>query len=399
MLESSYRDTWAEISLDAIYRNVTLFKRKLEPSCKLMAVVKADGYGHGAVEVARTSMEAGADYLGVAYVDEALQLRAAGIGHPILVLGYTPPRSVEAAVKHGIAITVCSQDVLEQAVASAQRWKRTAVIHIKIDTGMSRLGVGTYEEAATLIREASRSPAVVVEGLFTHFADADNIADDAYTRKQFGQFTAFVRELLSDGLAVPPLRHCCNSAAALRFPDMHLDMVRIGIGLYGLPPYDQADEEAANPLEQALHLKSRIIALRTIAPRQPVSYGCTFRSEQERLIATIPVGYADGLSRALSNQGRVYVRGACTPIAGTICMDQTMLDVTDVPGVAEGDEVTLFGGSGPAFVSLGQVAATMRTIHYEVACLLGKRVPRLYMRHGKPVRAANALLYTESLSI
>lgn len=397
MVESSYRDTWAEISLDAIYRNVTVFKRKLAPTCKLMAVVKADGYGHGAAEAALTSIEAGADYLGVAYVDEALQLRMAGIGHPILVLGYTPPRSVEAAVKHGIAITVCSHDVLEQAIASAQRWKRPAVIHIKLDTGMSRLGVGTYEEAASLLRMALRSSEVTVEGLFTHFADADNGADDAYTRMQFGRFTGIIGQLRSEGVPVPPLRHCCNSAAALRYPDMHLEMVRVGIGLYGLPPYEPAPQEEAARLEQALHLKSRIAALRMIAPGQPVSYGCTFRPEEERRIATIPVGYADGLSRALSNQGCAYIRGAAAPIVGRICMDQTMLDVTDVPGAVIGDEVSLFGGAGAAFVPLGQVADTMRTIHYEVACLLGKRVPRLYMRHGKPVRAANALLGAESL--
>lgn len=374
-----YRDTWAEIRLDAIAHNVREFKSRLDGRSRFMAVVKADGYGHGAVEVARTAVEAGADYLGVALLDEALELRAAGIGSPILALGYTPPRSVETAVRHGITITVFSDAVLDEVMRCADRQRKTALIHLKMDTGMTRIGLTDMEQIRTMAERAMSSPYVAVEGLFTHFAEAD-VPDSAYTRAQYGRFAECIDYLQERGVRIP-LNHCCNSAAVIHFPDMHLDMVRVGIGMYGLSP-SPAMKASMHFLKQAMHFKTRISMLRPVPEGQPVGYGCTYSPPRDSLIATVPVGYADGWSRALSGKGSVLVRGRRAPVAGRICMDQAMIDVTAVPGAAVGDEVTLFGGTPEdgetGIIPIDEIASHMNTINYEVVCLIGKRVPRIY---------------------
>lgn len=385
----SYRDTRAEVSLDAIHSNVVRLKRHLQPSCRLMAVVKADGYGHGAVEVALTALEAGADYLAVAFVDEALQLREAGIEQPILVLGHTPPRSLEAAVRHRIALTVFSEDMLDSLAACAERLKETALIHIKYDTGMSRLGLTDTEETILLARRAATSPGIRLEGVFTHFADAD-AEDAACTHAQFAKFGQLLLRLDQEGLNIP-LKHCCNSAAALRFPPMHLDMVRIGIALYGLSPSAAASSEAV-ALTPALQLKTAVCSLKRIPPNQPIGYGGTFVSDRETMIAVLPVGYADGYARSLSNRGYVLIRGRRAPIVGRICMDQTMVDVSGVPETSVGDEVVLYGAGGSDAIPVDEAAEWTHTIHYETVCLVGKRVPRLYFRHGRAASSANVTL-------
>ncbi|UVI33109.1 alanine racemase [Paenibacillus spongiae] len=372
----SYRDTWAEISLDAIAHNAAWFKAHIRQGCLLMAVVKADGYGHGAVETANAAIGAGAEYLGVALLDEALRLREAGIQTPILVFGYTPPRSVEAAVARDITMTVFSREVLEEIILCSERLNRPARIHIKVDTGMSRIGVQTPQEALALAELALSSRYASIEGLFTHLADADG-EDERYTRKQFQSFMAFVEAFKQRNVDIP-IKHCCNSAAAMRFPDMHLDMVRVGIALYGLHPAKRLQREDF-PVRQAMSLKTRLSAIRRVSRNQPVSYGCTFLPERDSVIATIPIGYADGLSRKLSNKGSVFLRGQRVPIAGRVCMDQTMLDVTSLSDVEVGDEVTLFGQSGGRLLSIDEVADWMDTINYEVVCLIGKRVPRVYV--------------------
>ncbi|MFD0679184.1 MULTISPECIES: alanine racemase [unclassified Paenibacillus] len=374
----SYRDTWVEISLDAIIHNAKTFKSSLHEKCRFMAVVKADGYGHGAVEVASAAISAGADYLGVAFLDEALQLRNAGIDGPILILGYTPLHSVETAIKHDITMTVFSADVLEEVIVCSKRLQHYARIHLKIDTGMSRVGVSTIEEAFMLASKTVSSRFVSLEGMFTHFADADN-EDQSYTRQQFQLFNYFIDELEKRHIHIP-IKHCCNSAAAMKTPEMHLNMVRIGISLYGLLPSEQLRSDR-HPILQAMGFKTKISALKTVPANHPVSYGCTFKPNKDSRIATIPVGYADGLSRLLSNKGYVLVHGQRVPIIGRICMDQTMIDVTSVSHVLVGDEVTLFGWSEESLLPVDELADCMNTINYEVVCSIGKRVPRVYVRN------------------
>lgn len=379
-----YRETWAEISLEAIAHNAGLFRKQAAEGCRVMAVVKANGYGHGAVQAAQAAIRAGADYLGVALVDEALQLRTAGISQPILVLGYTPPLGVEIAVRHGVTLTVYTEGVLREAIACAKKQRRKARIHLKYDTGMSRIGLPSVEAVIGLAEQAAAAaPFVVLEGLFTHFADADG-PDPSFTREQFARFGDCIDALEARGLHIP-IKHCCNSAAAMRFPQMHLDMIRVGIALYGLFPSARL-RLPEYPLRQAMQLKTKIASLQRIAPDRTVSYGRTYRAASERIIATLPVGYADGLSRALSNRGCALVRRQRVPIIGRICMDQTMLDVTGAEGVRAGDEVVLFGGAaGEATISIDEVAGWMGTINYEVVCLIGPRVPRVYPDASEPM--------------
>jgi alanine racemase len=387
----SYRETWAEISLDSISHNTQTFKSNLHESCRLMAVIKADGYGHGAVEVARTAIKAGADFLGVAFLDEALQLRDAGIDIPILVLGYTPPYSVEMAVLHDITLSVFSHDVANALLHCSKRLNKLARVHLKVDTGMTRIGVTEKEEALTLARKIMSTPFLFLEGIFTHFADADN-QDSAYTHQQFQLFTSFIHFLESCQIKIP-VKHCCNSAATINFPEMHLDMVRVGISLYGLPPSLDMQHDRY-PLEQAMHFKTKVASLKFVPKNQAIGYGCTFKPTKDSLIATIPVGYADGLSRSLSNSGTVLVRDIRVPIVGRVCMDQAMIDVTSIPYVKVGDEVILFGGSKNAFIPIHEIAGHMNTIGYEVVCLIGKRVPRVFIKNGMKTEVKNHFVKT-----
>jgi alanine racemase len=381
MIQQSYRDTWAEISLDAIEHNAKQFRNYIQDSTKLMAVVKADGYGHGAAEVAQTAINAGADYLAVALLDEALELRKAGISHPILVLGYTPVRSIKKAVLEDIALTVFSHDVLDEIIHQTAQIKKVASIHLKVDSGMSRIGVTSAEEALALAQKAINSPFLYLEGIFTHFANADS-EDPSYTRKQFATFISMVEHIEENNIHIP-IRHCCNSAATMNFPDMHLDMVRVGIALYGLYS-DVSLKGHAIQLQQAMSLKTKIAALKTVPASQPISYGCTFVPSQDSIIATLPIGYADGVSRLLSNRANVLTRGEAAPVAGRVCMDQMMIDVTHIPNSTLGDEVAIFGHNNGAFQSIDKIASLMGTINYEVVCLIGKRVPRVYVKEQQP---------------
>lgn len=385
----TYRETWTEVSLDAVSRNLREFKIRLSGDCKLMAVVKADAYGHGAAQIARTAIRAGADSLAVAYLDEALQLRAAGIDAPILILGYTPPYAIEAAIRGDVAMTVFAEHELVHAADCGRRLGRKAVVHLKIDTGMTRLGVTSSAEASTLLRLAAHSPWLTVEGAFTHFASADQ-SDETCVRKQFHAFNGMMRVLAGEGLRVP-VKHCCNSAAAMRFPDMHLDMVRIGIGMYGILPSAEL-RSAGFPLVQAMQFKTKISALKRIATGQPVGYGGTFQAAKPSVIATIPVGYADGLPLALSNRGTVLIGGEKAPIVGRICMDQTMVDVTHLPDIRIGNEVVIFGGDSKGWIPIDQAAAARQSTGYETVCSVGKRVPRIYVGGGQTIGIANSLM-------
>jgi len=383
MTFTHHRDTWIEINLDAIEHNVKQFKSRLHPDCRFMAVVKADGYGHGVIEVAQAAIHAGADYLGVAFLDEALQIRSAGIDAPILVLGYTTPLYVKEAIQHDITITLFSEDVLDAAIQYAAQIGKKAKIHLKVDTGMGRIGVRTKEEALLLAQKALSSPSVVLEGIFTHFADADS-SDPSYTKQQFAKFMEVIHYLEENGINIP-IKHCCNSAGTMNFSEFHLDMVRVGISLYGLLPSPDVAHQSLD-LKQALTFKTKIAALKQVESGQAISYGCTYKTKRVTNIATIPVGYADGLSRLLSNRGTMIVRQQKVPVVGRVCMDQTMLDVSNIPDVGVGDEVIIYADK-----QIDEVAKLMGTINYEVVCLIGKRVPRIYLSQDKITKISNLL--------
>ncbi|MEH7014463.1 alanine racemase [Neobacillus niacini] len=382
MILQSYRDTWAEISLDAIKHNTDQFNKYIGPTVKLMAVVKADGYGHGSAPVARAAVEAGADYLAVAILDEAIELREAGITENILALGYTSIRSIRQAIIAGVDLTVFSEDVLDEVIFQSKELQKTVSIHLKIDTGMTRIGVQTCEEALILANKAVESPFVSLKGIFTHFANADS-ENPSYTLQQFERFRSVISYLDDNGISIP-LKHCCNTAGTMNFPEMHLDMVRVGIGLYGLYP-DESLKNHTISLQQAMTLKTKVVVLKKVKQSQSISYGCTYTPSSDRVIATLPIGYADGLSRHLSNCGQFLLHGQRVLVAGRVCMDQTMIDVTSVPSCQQGDEVIVFGGDDEAFQSIDEIALLMGTINYEVVCLIGKRVPRVYMEANNEI--------------
>ncbi|MFS0750027.1 alanine racemase [Oceanobacillus sp. 1P07AA] len=379
MIQGSYRDTWTEVSLDAIHHNVTAFKNHIDHHTKLMAVVKADGYGHGAVEVAREALKSGADYLAVAILDEAIQLRDAGMDTPLLVLGYTHPNGLRTAIRQQISLTVFTKEDAEQVKIAAESLQITARVHLKIESGMNRIGIATKEETVD-VAKALNSDFVLLEGAFTHFADADN-TDPTYTEMQFHRFNQIISHLRT--YRHIPIVHCCNTAATIAYPDMHLDMVRVGIGLYGL--YPETHLKDLIDLKQAMSLKTKPVYVKTVDKDTAISYGLTFTTERKSIIATMPIGYADGFSRLLSNQGEVVVHGQRAPIVGRICMDQSMVDVTDMENVGLDDVITIFGESSEGYVPMEEVAKLMGTIHYETACLIGKRVPRVYIRNNDVV--------------
>ena len=366
------RPVWAEVDLEALTLNVRSLKARANGAA-LMAVVKANSYGHGAVAVARAALAAGADRLGVICVDEGEQLRRAGIGAPILVMGHTPATDAARLVDLSLTATVASRETAEAlARATAQRGARLAV-HLKVDTGLNRYGL-TPTEALALADWLRNVPSLEVEGLFTHFASADE-ADKGYTLDQHARFRRVAEEL--DWI---PVRHVSNTASLLDMPELSMEMVRPGLGIYGL--YPPGDVRRDLGLVPALSLKSRIVRLTALAPGDPVSYGRTWRAARRSLVGLVMCGYADGLPRSQSNRGSVLVRGQRAPIVGRVCMDMCMVDVTDVPGVATNDEAVLIGGQGQERIGADEVADLAGTISYEILSAISARVPRLYLRAG-----------------
>ena len=365
------RPTIAEIDLDAIAFNFGQIRKLVGPDIKICPAVKADGYGHGAVEVSRTVLEAGAEMLGVATIEEADELRRAGIRAPILLLGCILPDQIPEAVRYDLTVAVCDHSSAAALSHEAQAADRRVKVHIKVDTGMGRIGVQP-EEAVALALDASKMPGLEIEGIFTHFPCADE--DLGFTYQQIMEFQETCRAIEDAGVHIP-LRHAANSGAILNVPESYLDMVRPGIMLYGL-----YDSTSRIELRQSMTLKTRIVFIKELPPGKTVSYGRTFTTAQRTLVATIPIGYADGYNRLLSNRASALVRGKRVPVIGRVCMDQTMLDVTDVPGVSPGDEVVLYGKHGNECIRIEEIAALLGTISYEVVCAVGKRVPRVYMR-------------------
>lgn len=358
-----------------------------------MAVVKADAYGHGAVEVAKQAVKSGANYLAVAFLDEALELRKAGIDAPILTLGYTPPEGLELARKHRVTIVAYSDEILDalersNLVTAKQQDEPELLIHVKIDTGMGRIGLHREDEAIRYIERALSLPSVKVEGIFTHYANADE-QDKSYTLEQHRKFMRVVRHFTDRGTNFRYI-HAGNSATAIDTPELTCSMVRLGISMYGLYPSDEVDHSAI-ALQPVLSLKTGIVHLKTLPPNSGISYGTIYRTTADEAIATLPIGYADGFSRMLSNKAQALVRGKRVPIVGRVCMDQCMANVSAVPDAGLGDEVVLIGRQGEESITVEEVAAQLGTINYELICMISHRVPRVYIRDGKPVQKINPL--------
>lgn len=369
------RPAWAEIDLCAIAHNLNELRRVTGSRAKIMAVVKANAYGHGAVEVSTTVLSNGADYLGVAILNEALELRLAGIKAPILILGFTPPEQVFDAVREDITLTVYNIEGAKAISDAAASLGKKAKIHVKVDTGMGRIGFLTDITSAREIMRIAAFPGVELEGMFTHFAVSD-IKDKEYSNKQFEKFSEIDTQLRNLGLNIP-IKHAANSAAIIDLPDFHADMVRAGVSLYGLYPSDEVFKDKVD-LIPAMTFKARVANVKTVPAGTSVSYGRTYITETETRVATIPVGYADGYTRLFSNRAHVLVKGVRVPVIGRVCMDQFMVDVSNIPDVSIEDEVVLMGRQGNQKVTADELAELIGTINYEIVCMVSSRVPRIH---------------------
>ncbi|MBB6730830.1 alanine racemase [Cohnella zeiphila] len=395
-MDSYYRPTVAEISLDALERNVKAFREGIAPGTRLLASVKANGYGHGAVETARAAIRAGADYLGVAFLDEALELRNAGIEAPILVLGATPPEGFPLARRHGITLTLYRDEQLNAIETMTSPGPRLKA-HVKIDTGMGRLGVRPGPEAERFLERACKMAALEVEGMFTHYAKADE-SDKTHARMQAERFASVAEYVRRNGLPLQVV-HAGNSAAGIDLPENVGQMLRLGIGMYGLYPSGEVRRDRI-ALEPVLSLKTRIVHVKTVPAGEIISYGGRYRTARPEKIGTIPIGYADGFSRMLTGKAEALVRGRRVPVRGTICMDQCMLGLDaaeDIgPGEVEpGEEAVLIGRQGSEAITAEEVADKLGTINYEVTCMVASRVPRVYLQNGEKVAVRNPLFSGE----
>ncbi len=381
--------TWAEIDLSAYAHNITELKCITGKDTRLMAVVKANGYGHGAVEVARVALQKGAKYLGVARINEAVQLREAGLDAPILIFGYTPPDQAGTLIKYDLTQTVYSYKAAKVLSEYAVQKGTRICVHIKADSGMGRLGVllnsnnnaAPHEHApqdtVEAVESICRLSGLTVEGIFTHFATADD-GDKSYAKMQIDVFTDFIHSLDRRGIELP-LKHAANSGALIDLPESHLDMVRPGIATYGLYPSNEVNKSKVD-LKPVMTLKSKIIQLKKVPAGFNISYGITYQTKKPTTIATVPVGYADGFNRLLSNRGHMLVSGQRVPIVGRVCMDLTMIDVGDVPDAAIEDEVVVFGPPSNGCVTADEIAHKLNTINYEIVSTITARVPRVYLK-------------------
>ncbi|MRX56553.1 alanine racemase [Bacillus idriensis] len=382
MGNSFYRDTWAEIDLDAIYSNVKSMKKHIGENTQLIAVVKANAYGHGDTEVAKAALEAGAGMLAVAFLDEALVLRDAGFEAPILVMGASRPKDVQIAVDQNIILTAPSFEWLTEAEKNVH--KGTLSVHLKIDTGMGRLGVRSEEDLQQAFKFTEGNPGVKIEGVFTHFATADEL-DTAYFNKQYAVFTSMARMAAQyDGVMI----HCGNSATGLRFPEKLVHAVRLGISMYGLSPSMEIKPELPYELKEAFSLHSKLVHVKKISKGEKVSYGATYTAEEDEWIGTIPIGYADGWVRRL-RESDVLIDGERMPIVGRICMDQCMVKLSSYKEI--GTKVTLIGRQKDECISVDEVAERLETINYEVPCTITLRVPRMFLKNKSIIEVRNSL--------
>ena len=385
MIDLNYDNTRVLIDLDAISHNIDAVRQKA--GVPVMAVIKADAYGHGAVPIAHLLREK-CSFFGVSSMLEALELRRAGIENPILILGHTPPSAFGEAVRLGIRPAIFRYDDALELSRAASDAGVTAPFHFALDTGMSRIGFQATEESADICAKIAALPGLLAEGLFSHFATAD-CADLTRARRQAALFDAFDGWLRSRGVEIP-IRHLDNSAGLMNFPCRY-EMVRSGIVTYGMYPSDQVSPQLLR-LEPALQWVSRITHLKLLPAGREISYGGTFVTSRPTLVATIPVGYADGYRRSLSGKFHVLIRGEKAPILGRVCMDQLMVDVTDIPGVTLDDPVTLVGRSGNARITMEEIAGAADSFNYEFVCGISRRVPRVYTKEGKTVHSVHYLL-------
>lgn len=379
-----YHRTYVKIDLDAIEYNVKNIINRIDGKAKLLAVVKADAYGHGAVEISRFLQDK-CDFLGVACVDEAMELVEAGITKPILVLGYVSPSEYETVVKYNIRIPIFTFETAQALSLEAQKQNAAVYYHFCIDTGMSRIGFQVNAENADMCKKISQLSNIKAEGLFSHFATADE-KDLTKTNNQLNLFKNFVAMLEEREIDIP-IKHICNSAGIMMV-DECFDMVRSGIVTYGLYPSDEVDTSRL-ALKPAMEWKTHISFVKTLEAGREISYGGTYVTEKETVVATVPVGYADGYPRCLSNIGKVIVGGHYANIIGRVCMDQFMIDVTDIPNVNIEDEVTLVGTDGDAVLTMEEVSNNAHSFNYELPCKIARRVPRVYYKNGREIKTNN----------
>lgn len=382
------RPVWAEVNLDNLAHNIKQVRNNTNKDSLIMAVVKANGYGHGAVDIARTFLENGADRLAVAILSEAVELRKADITESILVLGYTPRSQYEKLLEYNLIQTIYNYEDAKILSQKAVEFGKEVTIHIKIDSGMGRIGFLPTAESAESILNISILPNINIEGIFTHFAKADEV-DKSHVRDQFNKYMEFVNYLERKGLNIS-IKHVSNSAGIIDLPEFNLNMVRAGIMLYGLYPSDEVNKEKIK-LKPAMTLKAKISHLKIVPKGTGISYGQIFTTEGESKIGTIPIGYADGFTRLLTGKAEVYINDKRVPIVGKICMDQCMLDLTSVEDVELGDEVVIFGCEQD-YPHVDELASKIGTINYEIVCMVARRVPRVYISNNKIVSIKEYLI-------
>lgn len=383
-----YHRVYAKIDMDAILHNLSECKKCIPKGTKVLCVIKADAYGHGAVQLAKV-LESEADYFGVAVIEEALELRRNNIKKPILILGYTSPSQDELLIKYDITPNVYTYEMAKRLSNLAVSLNETVKVHIGIDTGMSRVGFKDNDESADIIKEISTLPNIYIEGIFSHYARADE-KDKTNAYEQKKRFDTFI-EKLNDRKVEIPIKHLSNSAAVGEFEETY-DMVRFGIALYGLYPSEDVSKETLS-LIPAMEIRTKIVNLKIVAKGCGISYGHTFVTQRETKVATIPVGYADGYPRALSSKGRVIVNGQYAPIIGRVCMDQFMIDVTDIKGnVALEDEVVIMGKDKGCEITAEEIGNMSESFNYEFICGIARRVPRIYYKDNKPYKEVSYIL-------
>lgn len=385
------RRTWAEVDMDVLAENLQNIRGKVGDKL-LMGIVKADAYGHGDIAVAKCMEEQGFNWFGVSNIEEAIALRNGGIEKPILILGYTPIAATKYLAQFHLIQTVVSAEFAEALQGEAEKLGVIVDVHIKLDTGMTRVGFQTnddnFAESKVDILTIGKMKNLQIKGVFTHFAVADAYSDTHkdFTTMQYDRITKMIAEVEAEGLDLG-IHHCANSAGIIAYGERHLDMCRSGIISYGMLPSGEC--AGMIDIKPIMTWKSSIAMVKKVAIGSEISYGRTYKAETDRLIATVPIGYADGYSRKLSSQGKMLVGGVLVPVVGRVCMDQLMLDVTDVPNVKMGDEVIVMGNEG---FTVDDMAAMLETINYEITCVVGKRVPRIYMKDGKPVGMMNMII-------
>ncbi|QUI22888.1 alanine racemase [Vallitalea pronyensis] len=377
-----YNRVYASIDLDALIHNVKACRKRLSEGSILMPVVKADGYGHGAIPISKVLVENGIKRLAVATLEEAISLRKHNIDVPILILGYTPDNMAHKVITYDLIQTVYKYSMAENLSKAAEQYKKKANIHLKLDTGMGRIGFIPHDESIDTISRIFDLPHLRIEGIYTHFSKADE-ADKTFTYNQLDQFDQFVKKLEDKGCFIP-IKHTANSAGIIDIDEAHKDIVRLGISLYGFYPSMDVQKNKVD-LQPVLSLISHIIHIKEVEAGTYIGYGGTYRTKGKAKIATIPVGYGDGYDRLLSSKGSVLIGGEYAPIVGRVCMDQFMVDVTHIEGVKDLDEVVLIGKQGKNHITADDIARIKGTINYEVVCQLGKRIPRVYMRNHQVV--------------